>query len=158
MKTIKKINVKKKEKLIVKLKLYALYNKKEHINNLISILARYNFRTKNDMKLAIDYYNSKLPIRVESSFLAWVVSTALTLSSFIEIAYNSETKTIDYQKISLILGSTIGYIVYLLIPIIFFKFIINSVILQKTKIQSQLSEDISYVYINFNKYINQLTK
>ena len=74
------------------------------------------------------------------------------------IAYDNETKTIDYQKISIILGSTIGYIIYLLIPIICFKLIINSLLLPKKKIQSQLSEDISYIYLNFNKYVNQLTK
>lgn len=158
VKVIKKEKVKKEVKIVTKINIYAMHNKQEHLNNLISILSKYNFRTKNDLKLAIDYYNSKQPIKVESSFLAWIVSTVLTLSSFIEIAYNNETKTIDYQKISIILGSSIGYIIYLLIPIICFKLIINSLLLSKNKIQSQLSEDISYIYLNFNKYVNQLTK
>lgn len=157
-KTIKKIKVKKDESILSKISLYVNYNEKEHINNLINILSKYNFRTKNDLKLAIDYYNSKQPIEVESSFLAWIVSTALTISSFIEIAYDSETKTLDYQKISIILGSTIGYMICIFIPILFLKMIINSVILPKKKIQSQLSEDLSYIYLNFNKYISKLAK
>lgn len=156
--SIKSLKVRKNEKIINKLKIYITQIRNNHINNLLNILAKYNFRTKNDLKLAIDYYNSKQPIKVESSFLAWIVSTALTISSFIEIAYDSETKTIDYQKITVILGSTIGYIIYLLIPIICFKLIINSIVLPKKKIQSQLSEDISYIYLNFSKFVNQLTK
>ena len=156
--TIKSLKIKKKEKLINKFKLYIIQNKNNHINNLLKILTKHNFRTKNDLKLAIDYYNRKQPIQVESSFLAWIVSTALTLSSFVEIAYDSETKSIDYQKISIILRSTIGYIIAFLIPIIIFKIFINSIILPKKKIYSQLSEDLSYIYLNFNKYVNQLTK
>lgn len=156
--TIKCLTIKKKEKKTNILKLYVTQNKKNHINNLLKILTNHNFRTKNDLKLAIDYYNRKQPIQVESSFLAWIVSTALTLSSFVEIAYDSETKSIDYQKISIILGSTIGYIIAFLIPIIIFKIFINSIILPKKKIYSQLSEDLSYIYLNFNKYVNQLTK
>lgn len=119
--TIKCLTIKKKEKKTNILKLYVTQNKKNHINNLLKILTNHNFRTKNDLKLAIDYYNRKQPIQVESSFLAWIVSTALTLSSFVEIAYDSETKSIDYQKISIILGSTIGYITAFLIPTTFMQ-------------------------------------
>ncbi len=158
VKTMKKIEVKKVNKYLSYINLYIKYNENEHINNLITILSKYNYRTKNDLKLAIDYYNGKQPIKVESSFLAWIVSTALTISSFIEIAYDSETKTLDYQKISIILGSTIGYMICIFIPILFFKLLINSIILSKKKIQSQLSEDLSYIYLNFNKYKSKLTK
>lgn len=157
-KTMKKMKAKKSEKNLSKISLYVNYNEEMHINSLINILSKYNYRTKNDLKLAIDYYNSKQPIEVESSFLAWIVSTALTISSFIEIAYDSETKTLDYQKISIILGSTIGYMICIFIPVFFLKIIINSVILPKKKIQSQLSGDLSYIYLNFNKYKNKLTK
>ena len=157
-KVMKKIKAKKRKRVISKISLYVKYNEEEHINSLIKILLKYNFRTKNDLKLAIDYYNGKQPIEVESSFLAWIVSTILTISSFIEIAYDSETKTLDYQKISIILGSTIGYMICIFIPILFFKLLIDSVILPKKKIQSQLSEDLSYIYLNFNKYKNKLTK
>ena len=64
--TIKSLEIKKKEKLINKFKLYIIQNKNNHINNLLKILTKHNFRTKNDLKLAIDYYNRKQPIQVES--------------------------------------------------------------------------------------------
>lgn len=158
IKTMKKINIKKKINIIKKLKIYSNEVKKQNFNNIILLLKQYNFKTKNDLKLAIDYYNSEKPIKVESDYLGWIVSISLTLSSLIEIAYNSETQTIDTTKISVILGSTLGIIIGFLIPIIIFKIIINKLFISKKTIRSNLSDDLSYIYLNFNKYKNQLSK
>ncbi|MBR2138613.1 MAG: hypothetical protein IJ966_04850 [Bacilli bacterium] len=157
-KVIKKWNVKRKTTFSNKFKVYLKEIEDQNINNLILLLKQYNFKTKNDLKMAIDYYNSEKPIKVESDYLGWIVSIALTLSSFIEIAYNPETQTIDMTKISVILGSTIGIIIGFLIPIIIFKLLINGIIIQKKRLQSNLSEDLSYIYLNFDKYKNQLSK
>ena len=158
IKTMKKVNIKKKINIIDKLKTYSNEVEKQNFNNIILLLKQYNFKTKNDLKLAIDYYNSEKPIKVESDYLGWIVSIALTLSSFIEIAYNSETQTIDTTKISVILGSTLGIIIGFLIPIVIFKIIINKLFISKKTIRSNLSDDLSYIYLNFNKYKNQLSK
>ena len=158
IKTMKKVNIKKKINIIEKLKIYRSEVEKQNFNNIILLLKQYNFKTKNDLKLAIDYYNSEKPIKVESDYLGWIVSIALTLSSFIEIAYNSETQTIDTTKISVILGSTLGIIIGFLIPIVIFKIIINKLFISKKTIRSNLSDDLSYIYLNFNKYKNQLSK
>lgn len=158
IKTMKKINIKKKINIIKKLKIYSNEVKKQNFNNIILLLKQYNFKTKNDLKLAIDYYNSEKPIKVESDYLGWIVSISLTLSSLIEITYNSETQTIDTTKISVILGSTLGIIIGFLIPIIIFKIIINKLFISKKTIRSNLSDDLSYIYLNFNKYKNQLSK
>ena len=83
---------------------------------------------------------------------------ALTLSSFIEIAYNNETQTIDTTKISVILSSTLGILLGFLVPIIIFKIIINKLFISKKTIRLNLSDDLSYIYLNFNKYKNQLSK
>ena len=157
-KVIKKWNVKRKTTFSNKFKVYLKEIEDQNINNLILLLKQYNFKTKNDLKMAIDYYNSEKPIKVESDYLGWIVSIALTLSSFIEIAYNPETQTTDMTKISVILGSTIGIIIGFLIPIIIFKLLINGIIIQKKRLQSNLSEDLSYIYLNFDKYKNQLSK
>ena len=156
--TMKNVNIKKKINIIDKLKIYSNEVEKQNFNNIILLLKQYNFKTKNDLKLAIDYYNSEKPIKVESDYLGWIVSIALTLSSFIEIAYNNETQTIDTTKISVILGSTLGIIIGFLIPIIIFKIIINKLFVSKKTIRSNLSDDLSYIYLNFNKYKNQLSK
>ncbi|MGM9877660.1 MAG: hypothetical protein ACI33S_03325 [Bacilli bacterium] len=158
IKTMKNVDIKKKINIIEKLKIYSNEVEKQNFNNIILLLKQYNFRTKNDLKLAIDYYNSEKPIIIESDYLGWIVSIALTLSSFIEIAYNNETHTIDTTKISVILGSTLGILLDFLVPIIVFKIIINKLFISKKTIRSNLSDDLSYIYLNFNKYKNQLSK
>ena len=158
IKTMKNVNIKKKINIIEKLKIYSSEVEKQNFNNIILLLKQYNFKTKNDLKLAIDYYNSEKPIKVESDYLGWIVSISLTLSSFIEIAYNTETQAIDTTKISVILGSTLGIIIGFLIPIIIFKIIINKPFTSKKTIRSNLSDDLSYIYLNFDKYKNQLSK
>ena len=158
IKTMKNVNIKKKINIIEKLKIYSSEVKKQNFNNIILLLKQYNFKTKNDLKLAIDYYNSEKPIKVESDYLGWIVSISLTLSSFIEIAYNTETQAIDTTKISVILGSALGIIIGFLIPIIIFKIIINKSFTSKKTIRSNLSDDLSYIYLNFDKYKNQLSK
>lgn len=158
IKTMKNVNIKKKINIIEKLKIYSSEVEKQNINNIILLLKQYNFKTKNDLKLAIDYYNSEKPIKVESNYLGWIVSISLTLSSFIEIAYNTETQAIDTTKISVILGSALGIIIGFLIPIIIFKIIINKSFTSKKTIRSNLSDDLSYIYLNFDKYKNQLSK
>lgn len=158
IKTMKNVNIKKKINIIEKLKIYSSEVEKQNFNNIIILLKQYNFKTKNDLKLAIDYYNSEKPIKVESDYLGWIVSISLTLSSFIEIAYNTETQAIDTTKISLILGSALGIIIGFLIPIIIFKIIINKSFTSKKTIRSNLSDDLSYIYLNFDKYKNQLSK
>jgi len=157
-KTTKNIKDKKSLNLVNRISLYFIENNNSNLNNLISILPKYNFRTKNDIKLAIDYYNGKHPLKIESSFLAWFISAILSLSSFIEIAYDKETNTLDYNKVSLLLSTATGYIITLTIPILVLKLLINSIFLSKSKIYSELSENLSYIYLNFNKYVNQLTK
>ena len=158
IKTMKNVNIKKKINIIEKLKIYSSEVEKQNFNNIILLLKQYNFKTKNDLKLAIDYYNSEKPMKVESDYLGWIVSISLTLSSFIEIAYNTETQAIDTTKISVILGSALGIIIGFLIPIIIFKIIINKSFTSKKTIRSNLSDDLSYIYLNFDKYKNQLSK
>ena len=155
---MKNINIKKKISFIDKLKIYSNEVKKQNFNKIIQLLRKYNFKTKNDLKLAIDYFNGEKPIKIESDYLGWIVSISLTLSSFIEIAYNNEMQTIDTTKISVILGSTLGIIIGFLIPIIILKLIINNLFISKKAIRSNLSDDLSYIYLNFNKYKNQLSK
>lgn len=156
--TMKNLKIKKNTNIVEKINIYTNEIDNIKINNLISILKNYNFKTKNDLKLAIDYYNYEKPIKIESDYLGWIISISLTLSSFLEIAYNAEKNTIDFTKITIILSSTFGVIIVFLIPIIIIYFLINSIIIPKNKIKSDLSEDLSYIYLNFDKYKNQLNK
>lgn len=138
--------------------LYAEETRKQQLNNLIASLKFYNFKTKNDLKLAIDYFNNQRPITIESSFLAWIVSASLTIASFIEIAYDKETLSIDYTKLSIISESTLGIIFIFIVIFAFFKITFKFSYFSKKSIQSELVDDLTYIYMNFDKYKNQLTK
>ncbi len=158
-KDYKKALGKSKEKNVIKrFKIYMDCLCENRIDNVLSILSNYNFRTKNDLKLGIDYYNKEQPTKIESSFLGWVVSLALTLASFIEIAYDDSTQTLNFNKLTTILDSVSIYVALIVIPIIVLKFLMNTIFIPKKEIYSQLSDDMSYIYINFNKYKHKLSK
>ena len=146
------------KKFSEKLELYRNFKREERKTKLLSILRKYKFNTKDNLKIAIDYYSRKKPIPIESSILAWIVSTAITLASLVEIAYDKEKEIIDYTKISVIFSSTLGMVIGILIPILFIKFIFNRLRIPKTKLYSNIEEDLTIIYLNFNKYKNQLNK
>lgn len=156
--TMKKIKIRGKKNIAKKVKIYINEKNNSQINNLIFLLKKYNFKTKNDLKLAIDHYNTEKPLKIKSDYLGWIVSTALTISSFLEVAYNTETQAIDFTKITVLASSTLGIIIRVLIPILMINLIIKSIFIPKERIFSDLSEDISYIYLNFDKYKNQLNK
>lgn len=65
---------------------------------------------------------------------------------------------IDYTKISILFSSTLGIITGVLTPIIIIKLIFNKFRTTKTKLYSNMEEDLTIIYLNFNKYKNQLNK
>ena len=146
------------KKLKDKLIIYVEEINKQKINKLIDSLKMYNISNKTNLKLAIDFYNNEKPKKIESDYLGWIVSSALTISSFIEIAYDSQSQTIDTTKLSVIMESTIGYIIIIILGIGMIKSIISGIIIPKQKSQSEISEDLTYIYINYNKYKNKLEK
>ncbi len=156
-KTMKK-HKKSNNKLINNLNTYLQILKSGNLNNLIILLKKYNFKTKNDLKLAIDYFNSKRSIKIESSFWGQMISVLVSVASILTVAYDPITQKIDDAKVLIIYGTSIGYILIAIIPIMMIKLIINNIAFSKEKLHTELSDKLSYVYINFNKFKNQLTK
>lgn len=141
-----------------KIDVYKKYKEQTRMDKLLLLLKKYNFTTKNNLKIVIDYYNRKRPIVVESSILGWIVSISLTLASFVEIAYDKETGTIDSDKVAVIFGSTLGIITTLVFSIIVIKWAIDKIRSSKTKLYSSIEEDLTHIYLNFDNYKNQLNK
>ena len=125
-KVVKKLKEKVPKELKGKLILYVNDKHQEDISNLVKVLLKYNYKTKGDLKIAIDYFNNRRPIKVESSIFGWIISLTLTLSSFAELAYNDVTKTIDYDKLSAIVGSALGSIAPFLIIAAAIKFVMRA--------------------------------
>ena len=157
-KTMKKNARGGKHKLIDNLKIYLHILKSGNLNNLLVLLKKYNFKTKNDLKLAIDYFNSKRSIKIESSFWGHIVSALVSIASILAVAYDPITQKIDYTKISVIYGTSMGYILIAILLIIMIKLIIDNIAFSKEKLHTELSDKLSYIYINFDKFKNQLTK
>ncbi len=148
--------IKKVDKFIDKLIKYRDYNKNAQLNNLLSILKKYKLTAKSDIKFVIDYYNIKRPAKIESSPLAWFISTVLTLSSFVGIAYNSETHELDIQMAFEIISPILGYVTALIIPIIIIKIGINCLFFTKSRVYNMMCDDLSSIYLNYTIYTKEL--
>lgn len=142
----------RKKKFSEKLNLYKEHQQQNTRANLLTLLMKHNIKSKSNIKLIIDYYNAKRPIAIQSSPLGWFLSLVIALASFIEIAYDSQTSSIDYTKISIIFSSAIGMCIVSGMIVIFIKIAINSVILQKKRVYSELEEDLTYIFLNFDKF------
>jgi len=154
--TMKNIIFNKNDGIGKKIKEYKNKNVQKYKSNLIKLLIKYNFKTREDLKLAIDYYNAKQPKKIQSSFFTWFISTLLTISSFIEIAYDIDKNEINFHKLYLILNSSLSYIIIFTVPILVVRIIIESIFFSNNKLYSQLIDDLSNIYINYDKYGNLL--
>ncbi len=158
MNVIKFLNVKKSEMLFIKIKKYINYNKDNYIDKLLTILKLHNFKTKSDLKLAIDYYNQKQPIKIDPNYLSWIVSIAITISSLVELAYNDTTQMIDFNKITIIFNISLQYTFIISISFLSAYWLIRLVFLPNKKVYSNIIDDLSYIYLNFNKFKSKLNK
>ena len=83
------------------------------------------------------------------------MSAAVSIASFIIIAYDNEKGAIDSTKLFALFNSVFGLILTIIVPILGFKFFISEVKFQKVKLYSELANKISYLYINFDLLITK---
>jgi len=76
----------------------------------------------------------------------------------VEIAYEKDNEVIDYTKIGVIFGTTLGIIAIVIFSLLIIKFLISSFKTSKSKLYSKIEEDLTIIYLNFDKYKNQLNK
>ena len=151
-KTLKKF--KKEKSFNNNLKNY-IYQLREHqIDSLIDMLKQYNFKTKDDLKLAIDYYNNMQPMKIKSGLLSWVSTISITLFSIFETVYDKEKNIIDFSKLLVLLNTTISFILIITIFYLIIRYISNDIFANQ-KIISGLNEDLCYIYLNFDKYFKE---
>lgn len=128
------------------------------INSLIECLRKSNITRKEDIKLLINHYENDNNKKNKPNIADIYISIVLSIPTFVELAYNSQTKSIN---ISTIITLFVTAAVIMLVLWIFFKivsFIINNIMIKKEIIKSKLSEDLAYIYYHFNNYKNQLSK
>lgn len=128
------------------------------INNLIADLRRHNLRTKSDLELAINYFERNRPVASKPNLLEWTLSIAVTLSSIVLLAYDTDTGVIDAKKFVSAFGSTMTIALVVLTPVILAKLISARISAARTKVDSFLTEDLAFIYVNFDQYKKQLER
>ncbi len=126
------------------------------INNLVEDLRRHNLRTKSDLELAINYFERNRPVTSKPNLLEWTLSIAVTLSSIVLLAYDTETGVINAQKFVSAFGSTMTIAIVILTPAILAKFISARIASARTKVDSFITEDLAFIYVNYEQYRGQL--
>lgn len=142
--------------LLAKFKVYFKLIDDKKISNLVELLKKYNINDKDKLQLSINYYNRKAPIKIESSLLGWVVSFAITLASIVSIGFDENTGKINYNKLNEILGSTLGILIIVLLPILSVRFAINALKSSKDELYKELEDNITHVYVNYDVYKKKL--
>lgn len=155
LKVIKSTKSREKE-IKNKIKIYYKEIEKLNIDKTICLLKKYNFKTKKDLKLALDYYNSEKPVKTNSNYIELVITLVIAVASFIGVIYNTETKTIDIKMLGTISRYTFIFLICTLVPISIIRFVLNTIKNPEDKGYSNLISDLSYIYLNFNKYKKQL--
>ena len=147
---------KKRRNTRAKLALYIEYDDRLRIDNLISDLRRHNLNSKDDLKLAINYFERQRPVESKPNLLEWTLSVAVALSSIVLLAYDTDTGIIDSQKFISAFCSTLAIALIVLTPAILAKIISTRIATHRTKVDNFLIEDLAFLYVNFEKFQDRL--
>lgn len=140
---------------------YAAYSKADHtqrIDGLIASLARHNICTKSDIKLALDFFQSRLPANTKPKLLDWISTTIIALVSIIIITYDSSINTINIHRFFNVFAPSVVVALLLLTPFIIARLIFISISQSHDKMDTGLIQDLAYIYINFDKYQEKLKR
>jgi heme exporter protein D len=135
-----------------KIKLYVEYIDDKNISNLVEILKENNITTMDGLDKCILHYQKKCSNKLKNSFCGNLTSLIIALASFMVVGYDEKTKTIDYDKLTLALQSAIGIIILAYALLYILKEIIDGFLGPKDKLYDELEDNLTYIYINFDKY------
>lgn len=141
----------KNDTFFKKYKEYLCRESEESIENLVKTLSIQNINTKSEILLVINYYNKKIPIETKESVWKEIASFAITLASFIVIFVNEENKTIDYDKMIIVIGSVFG-IILVIISLYFILKMLIGIIKPNESFYADLAEKLAIIYVNYDKY------
>ena len=139
---------------------YKVYIKKEKdasIEILVKILNNENINTKSDILVIVDYYNKKMPINIKKSIWETLISLVVTLASLVVIFVDEENKTIEYDKMAIVMGSVFGIILVVVFMYLMFKLFI-SIKNSNESFYSELVDKLTIIYMNYDKYKPKLKK
>ncbi len=149
-------SVRRSKSLSAKIAAYIIADDKKRIDNLIADLARNDIRTKENLRLTLDYFQSRLPYIAKTSILSWVLTAVITLSSIVIVAYDDSVGTISLQRLIPIFSSTLAVALIILTPFIIVRIISAAISSSRSKVDATLVEDLAYIYVHFELYRTKL--
>ncbi len=134
-----------------KIKFYVFRKKSIKKDEIIRVFIENGLVDKENIMLALNYYNSKQPIVIESSFFGWFFSTSLALFSIIEIGYDKSKGQIDFNMIYNFFYSIYISAILPILVVIVAKIIIDNFNKNKLLLYSDIAADLSNFYMNFER-------
>ena len=141
-----------------KIAAYIEFDDTLRIDNLIHDLNRHHLKTRDDIEVAIHFFETHHRLEAQTSVLEWVLTAAVAILSLVVVAYDDGTRAIDFEKLFMVLAPTFGVTLLLLTPFLLAKLISHGIDSSRTKVDSSLVEDLAYIYVNFDKYRDKLVK
>lgn len=126
------------------------------LGNLILDLKKHHICTKDDLKLALEYFEKRQPVSTKPSLLEWTLSVVIALAPVIILAYDDATQTIDRTKLLAVLVPTMEVTLSVIMPIIVIKAITAHATKSRAKTDALLMEDLAFLYVNFDQYKDNL--
>ncbi len=142
--------------MLAKMKAYFAADDERRLANLIDDLAQHHICTKDDIALALDYYQKRLPDNSRPNLLSWVLTAMITLVSIVVVAYDDSIGAINVAKLVPIMISAFMATLIILTPFIIAKIISAIISSSRNKVETILVEDLAYIYINYERYRRQL--
>lgn len=145
-----------RKSVIERLVEYFREDDKLRVKNLLVDLKRHGVQTREEIKIALDYYERKQPVQTKTGILEWVLSVAVALVSIVVVAYDEASATVDMEKLFNILKPTLGLIVAIIIPIVVARMVVNFLAVPRAKLDSILVEDLAIIYMQYDKFEDKL--
>lgn len=150
--------VRRKRGIAAKLQSYFETDDTIRVNNLVANLAKHDIRTKEDLKLAIEYYELRLPMNTKPNLMDWILTTIVTVASVALVAYDEATSTIDVQKFLNVFISALIVAAICITPILVFKIVRYILSRFRNRVDTILVEDLAEIYVNFEGYEERFEK
>lgn len=117
---------------------------KEKLNDLLN---KYKFKEKDEIKMMILHFEKSKSVKMESSLMSWILTASISIASFLEIAYDNTTNSINYSKLNIILNDTTIICIYLLLSLLMIKTIVNQ-FSRSNSTKDMLIEDLTNIYLS----------
>ena len=147
----------RKGKFILKIKKYWLDISFEKTDYLVKTLKSFNITTKKEIELFINYYNKKSPITIKTSIGELLSQIAIAITSTVIVFVNTKTGIVSYDILLKGIVSITIVVLPIIIMVAIYSFFKNEIFTSKTKLYELIEEELTYIYLNYDKYKYQLT-